>query len=105
MDIESYRIRKKRSVAELAEMLGVSEAAIYNYKYKKSKPSYESIEKMLLDGAYLNEIFDDVVQETVRNTIISSNEMFKEGMELANKPMTKDEVIALFKSMKERGEI
>lgn len=56
MDIEAYRLRKKKTVAELAEMLGVTEAAIYNYKYKKSKPSYESIEKMLLDGAFLNEV-------------------------------------------------
>ena len=65
MDIEAYRNRRKKSVAELARMLGVKEAAIYNYKYGKSKPSYESIEKMLLDGAYISEIFSEEVQRKV----------------------------------------
>ena len=65
MDIEAYRNRRKKSVAELARMLGVKEAAIYNYKYGKSKPSYESIEKMLLDGAFISEIFNDEVQKKV----------------------------------------
>ena len=55
MDIEAYRNRLNKSVADLARMLGVKEAAIYNYKYGKSKPSYESIEKMLLDGAAFEE--------------------------------------------------
>ena len=73
MDIEAYRIRRKKSVAELAGMLGVKEAAVYNYKYGKSKPSYESIEKMLLDGAYLSEIFDDEVQERVKLTLERSS--------------------------------
>lgn len=65
MDIEAYRLRTKKTVAELAKLLGVKEAAIYNYKYGKSKPSYESIEKMLLDGAYLSEIFSEEVQKKV----------------------------------------
>lgn len=65
MDIEAYRNRLNKSVADLARMLGVKEAAIYNYKYGKSKPSYESIEKMLLDGAFISEIFSDEVQKKV----------------------------------------
>ena len=65
MDIEAYRNRLNKSVADLARMLGVKEAAIYNYKYGKSKPSYESIEKMLLDGAFISEIFNDEVQKKV----------------------------------------
>lgn len=69
MDTEAYRIRKKRSVAELAELLGVKEAAVYNYKYGKSKPSYESIEKMLLDGAFISEIFSEEVQNKVIDTL------------------------------------
>ena len=106
MDIEAYRLRKKKTVAELAKMLGVKEAAIYNYKYKKSKPSYESIERMLLDGAFICEIFDEQVENKVRENIVGlDNKEFKEGVELSHKPMTKDEVIALFKDMKEKGEI
>jgi predicted transcriptional regulator len=69
MDIEAYRNRRKKSVAELARMLGVKEAAIYNYKYGKSKPSYESIEKMLLDGAFISEIFNDEVQKKVVDSL------------------------------------
>ena len=69
MDTEAYRIRKKRSVAELAQLLGVKEAAVYNYKYGKSKPSYESIEKMLLDGAFISEIFSEEVQNKVIDTL------------------------------------
>lgn len=69
MDIEAYRLRKKKSVAELAGMLGVKPAAIYNYKYGKSLPSYEAIEKMLLDGAYISEIFSEEVQEKVSESL------------------------------------
>lgn len=106
MDIEAYRLRKKKTVAELAEMIGVKEAAIYNYKYKKSKPSYESIEKMLLDGAFIREIFDEKVESKVKENIVClDNKDFKEGTELSQKPMTKEDVIALFKSMKEKGEL
>ena len=69
MDIEAFRIRTKKSVADLAELLGVKQAAIYNYKYGKSKPSYESIEKMLLDGAYLSEVFNEEVQKKVSESL------------------------------------
>lgn len=75
MDIEAYRNRKKKTVAELAQMLGVKEAAVYNYKYGKSKPSYESIEKMLLDGAFLSEIFSDSVQNEVVKSLKESEEL------------------------------
>ena len=71
-------------------MLGVKEAAVYNYKYGKSKPSYESIEKMLLDGAYISEVFSDSVQDKV---IMSLRECLKAPvlngqlpLELANNP-------------------
>lgn len=69
MDTEAYRLRKKHTVAELARLLGVKDAAIYNYKYGKSKPSYESIEKMLLDGALISEIFNEEVQKKVLESI------------------------------------
>lgn len=90
MDIEAYRLRKKKTVADLAEMLGVKEAAVYNYKYGKSKPSYESIEKMLLDGAYISEVFSDSVQDKV---VMALRECLKAPVldgqipsELANNP-------------------
>lgn len=65
MDIEKYRLRTNKSVSQLAELLEVAPAAIYNYKYGKSKPSYESIEKMLLDGAKIDEVFDENVRRKV----------------------------------------
>ena len=105
MDIEAYRLRKKKSVAELADMLGVKEAAVYNYKYGKSKPSYESIEKMLLDGAYLSEIFNKSVEEKVKGSLNFDDKEFQEGMELANKPLTRYEAISLIKELKSKGEI
>lgn len=110
MDIEAYRTRKRKSVAELADMLGVKQAAIYNYKYGKSKPSYESIEKMLLDGAYISEIFSEEVQEVVLAAVkptleSTAPEEFREGIELANRPLNREEVIALFREMKAKGEI
>lgn len=65
MDTEAFRIRIKKKVAELAELLGVEKAAVYNYKYGKSKPSYEVIEKMFLLGARLDEVFSPEIQELV----------------------------------------
>ena len=65
MDIEKFRIRKNMSVADLAGMLGVSQAGVYNYKYGKSKPSYEAIEKLLTNGATLAEIFNDELEAIV----------------------------------------
>ena len=87
MDIEAYRLRKKKTVADLADLLGVKEAAVYNYKYGKSKPSYESIEKMLLDGAYLSEIFSEQVQnEVIKNFNTVQNSAPSIPPELSNDP-------------------
>ena len=35
MDTESFRIRINKTVLEIAELLGVEKAAVYNYKYGK----------------------------------------------------------------------
>lgn len=91
MDIEAYRTRMKMTVAELAQLLGVKEAAIYNYKYGKSKPSYESIEKMLLNGAYISELFNDEVQKKVFESVgalvpppdVYNSPEFREGVAMA----------------------
>ena len=100
MDIEAYRSRKKRSVAELADMLGVKPAAIYNYKYGKSMPSYEAIEKMLVDGAFLSEIFNDEVQKKVFESFnpelcpdIYNSPEFKQGVARAIEDLKKMGVI------------
>lgn len=65
MDTESFRIRINKTVLELAELLGVEKAAVYNYKYGKSKPSYDVVEKMFRLGARLDEVFSPEVQEIV----------------------------------------
>ena len=65
MDTESFRIRINKTVLELAELLGVEKAAVYNYKYGKSKPSYDVIEKMFLLGARIDEVFSPEVQAKV----------------------------------------
>ena len=101
MDIEAYRNRTKKSVAELAKLLGVQEAAIYNYKYGKSKPSYESIEKMLLDGAFISEIFSDEVQ----NKVVESLKISQEPIRITNEDISKAMILAaeLLKSKPEEG--
>lgn len=91
MDIEAYRTRTKMTVAELAKLLGVKEAAIYNYKYGKSKPSYESVEKLLLNGALLSEVFSEEVQKKVFESAgalvppqdIYNSPEFREGVAMA----------------------
>lgn len=101
MDIEAYRLRKKKSVAELAKMLGVKEAAIYNYKYGKSKPSYESIEKMLLDGALLSEIFSDSVQLKVLESLTPNPA--SEHSDIFESPEFKAGVVKTIEDMKKMG--
>lgn len=98
MDIEAYRSRKKRTVAELAEMLGVKPAAIYNYKYGKSMPSYEAIEKMLLDGAYLSEIFNEDVQRKVFESL-----PVEQCSDIFNSPEFKNGVAKAIEDMKAKG--
>ena len=101
MDIEAYRLRKKKSVAELAKMLGVKEAAIYNYMYGKSKPSYESIEKMLLDGAFLSEIFNDSVQLKVLESLNPAPS--SENGDIFESPEFKAGVVKAIEDMKKMG--
>ena len=109
MDIEAYRIRTKKTVAELAELLGVKPAAIYNYKYGKSMPSYEAIEKMLLDGAYLSEIFNEKVQNKVFESCgVECNEFQKpiiQNQNLYETPEFKIAVAKAIKQLKEMGKV
>lgn len=100
MDIEAYRSRKNKSVAELADMLGVKPAAIYNYKYGKSMPSYEAIEKMLLDGAYLSEIFNDDVQKKVFESF-----PVEQSVDIYNSPEFKRGVARAIEDLKKLGVI
>lgn len=105
MDIEAYRLRTNKTVAELADLLGVKQAAIYNYKYGKSKPSYESIEKMLLDGAYLSEIFDESVQAKVAESIVPKQDGGFAIPERFDTPEFKESVAKVLRELKSVGKI
>ena len=78
------------------------------YKWAKSqdengsRPSYNALIKLLEEGASVETLFG---VEYRKKSIGKIGDEFREGMELSQKPMTKDEVIALFKSMKENGEL
>ena len=89
----------------LCDMLNIDYQTINRWSWTKQKkgnrPKYNAIIRMLQKGASVKTLFGIDYNE---RSPMGNNE-FKEGMQLSQKPMTKDEVIALFKSMKERGEI
>lgn len=70
MDFDSFLKRKNMIVSDLAQMLGVGPAAVYNYKYSKSKPSYDVIEKMLIAGARIQPSDPKEYSEIVRQGIL-----------------------------------
>ena len=57
--------------------------------------------RLLQNGATVETLFG--VEYTNKHHELPNE--FREGMSIAERPMTRDEIIALFKSMKEKGEI
>ena len=78
---------------------------VYNWAKDKdvhgSRPSFNDIIRLLQKGASVKTLFG--VER--KNSNLTDDQKFQEGLQVAQKPMTRDEVIALFKSMKEKGEI
>ena len=71
--------------------------------------------KLLEIGMTPKELFGEKIDELIKSYYLSSknpqlpknfdNKEFREGLALANKPMTKDEIIAVVMEMKAKGKI
>lgn len=109
MDIEAFLNRIKCSKADLLRQLGLDpkSSLISSYIAGRANPSHDICCKLIDCGITAQELFgDELGSMLVKNSLsFSRSSEFQEGLQVAQKPMTRDEVIALFKSMKEKGEI
>lgn len=93
MDIASFRNRIGLTQAELADRLGLATGSVGNLCSGSKRPSYEVIEKLLLLGARLDEVFSTEVQEAVLKDLrpvpkdAYSTQEFKDGVKLAVEEM------------------
>lgn len=92
MDISSFRNRVGLTQAQLAEKLELATSSVGNLCSNTKKPSYEVIERLLVLGARLDEVFSPEIQEIVlRNAMASrsvpkdvyESDEFKDGVKLA----------------------
>ncbi|MBO7550673.1 MAG: hypothetical protein J6T62_04335 [Fibrobacter sp.] len=111
MDVKSFLDRSHLTKADLLRKIGKDpkSSLISAYQSGASNPSFEIAVKLIKLGMTPREVFGEEIDQIFRKhylgSIASENNDFNEGMQIAQKPMTKEEVIALFKSMKEKGEI
>lgn len=89
----------------IAELVNVDVQTVYRWAWDKKKkgnrPKFNAMVRLLQNGATVETLFG--VEYTKVHQQLPKE--FREGVELAERPMTKDEIIALFKSMKENGEL
>lgn len=89
----------------LAELVNVDVQTVYRWAWDKNKkgnrPKFNAMVRLLQKGATVETLFG--VEYTKAHQSFPKD--FQEGMDISKRPMTRDEVIALFKSLKEKGEI
>lgn len=68
MNLKSFIERTNMSIAQLAELMGISVPAAYTWLSDKASPKYDAIKTLLLNGCRLEEIFDQQVLDAVRDT-------------------------------------
>ena len=116
MDIEAFLNRTNRSKADLLRELGrdPKSSLISSYIAERAYPPYDVCQKMLLLGITPRELFGEEIDELLKSHYLNSvepkqpafdNKEFQEGIDGANKPLTKAEARALFLQMKADGEI
>lgn len=65
MDLNAFKVRKGWTQAEMGAALGIATSSVGGYCSGVRKPSYEIVEKLLLLGATLEEVFSREVQDAV----------------------------------------
>lgn len=111
MDVKSFLDRTHITKADLLRKLGKDpkSSLISAYQSGTSNPSIEIAVKLIKLGMTPLELFGEEIDSIFRKHYLGSavpdNQKFKEGVKIGDKPMTREEVISLFKLMKERGEI
>lgn len=105
IDVDKVLLELGLDMNGLCDMLNLDYQTINRWSWTKSKkgnrPTYNAVIRMLQKGASTKTLFG----VECKNSNLTDDQKFQEGLQVAQKPMTRDEVIALFKSMKEKGEI
>ena len=104
VNLEALQKETGMTLAELANLAKIGPKVIYKWRYMhkdSSRPDYNAIVRLFEKGASVETLFG----VEYKKSHLPYNPEFQEGVQIGQKPMTRDEVIALFKSMKEKGEI
>lgn len=92
-------------ISGLAELVNVDAQTIYRWAWDKARkgnrPKFNAMVRLLQKGATVETLFG--VEYTKTHQEFPKE--FREGVDLAERPMTRDEIVALFREMKEKGEI
>lgn len=104
-DCNSFLNRKGWKQRELAQRLNIGTSTVGMWCTGKSTPSYDVIVKLFKLGVTMEELFGEEIGKLVKNHYLSSlgNSEFHEGLDFGNKPITKNEALALIKDLKEKG--
>ena len=113
MDVKSFLDRTNRSKADLLRELGLDpkSSLISSYIAGRSNPSFEVSVKLLQLGMTPLELFGEEIDKKLRAYYSRSlphsveNTGFKEGMDMANKPLTRAEAIELFNELQAKKTI
>ncbi len=100
---------------DLAERLGLGTSTVGMWCSGKSNPPYEVIVELIKLGITPEELFGDEINEQLKAFYLSvsnpqlpsrvDNKEFREGMAKSDHPLTREEVIDLFKELSSKGEI
>ena len=104
INLEKLQEETGLSIQGISELADVSVQTVYRWAWEKSKqgnrPSFNTFVRLLQKGATTETLFG-VKQKQPS----FENKEFQEGARISQKPMTKEDVVALFKEMKANGEL
>ena len=103
MDINAFRNRLRLKQDELAEKLGLDKGSVGNLCSGTRRPSYGVVEKMLLEGARLDEVFSKEVQDAVFRTYAAAGEPVPSGLPGVGTTVFKNGVLMALKDLQKEG--
>ena len=108
IDLEALEKETNLSLDEIAALSRIKDPKNLGKwsqgKPNGSRPNYNAIVRLLRAGATTKTLFG-VDAATHQTPDFDKDGRFKGGIDIAKKPMTRDDVIALFQELKSKGEL
>ena len=115
IDLLSFLRRVNMTQAELSKALDTTPGNVNRWAKREGVPSFGLCKELLKLGMTPRELFGEEIDELIKANYLKArdpkipktfdNKEFREGVAISNKPMTKEEIVALVLDMKSKGEI